>query len=134
MLSAKKNKLIYNFFSLGAVQAISSLIQLIVIPHVISRIGVDGFGVVAVAQVVMFYLAVFTDYGFNQTATRDIAFCRDDPKKVSEIFFRVYFSRLFLCIVAFIVLLALVLFIPFLILSRATFLRSMYGKKAKGDR
>lgn len=113
MLSAKKNKLIYNFFSLGAVQAISSLIQLIVIPHVISKIGVDGFGVVAVAQVVMFYLAVFTDYGFNQTATRDIALYKDDQKKVSEIFFRVYFSRLFLCIVAFIVLLALVLFIPF---------------------
>lgn len=113
MLSAKKNKLIYNFFSLGAVQAISSLIQLIVIPHVISKIGVDGFGVVAVAQVVMFYLAVFTDYGFNQTATRNIALCKDDQKKVSEIFFRVYFSRLFLCSVAFIVLLALVLFIPF---------------------
>lgn len=113
MLSAKKNKLIYNFFSLGAVQAVSSLIQLIVIPHVIRKIGVDGFGVVAVAQVVMFYLAVFTDYGFNQTATRDIALCKDDQKKVSEIFFRVYFSRLFLCSVAFIVLLALVLFIPF---------------------
>jgi len=113
MLSAKKNKLIYNFFSLGAVQAISSLIQLIVIPHVISKIGVEGFGVVAVAQVVMFYLAVFTDYGFSQTATRDIALCKDDQKKVSEIFFRVYFSRLFLCSVAFIVLLALVLFIPF---------------------
>lgn len=113
MLSAKKNKLIYNFFSLGAVQAISSLIQLIVIPHVISKIGVDGFGVVAVAQVVMFYLTVFTDYGFNQAATRDIVLYKDDLKKVSEIFFRVYFSRLLLCIVAFIVLLALVLSIPF---------------------
>ena len=107
MLPAKKNKLLYNFFSLGAVQAISSLIQLIVIPHVISKIGVDGYGVIAVAQVVMFYLAAFTDYGFNQTATRDIALYKSDHTKVSKIFFRVLFSKLFLCIAAFILLLLL---------------------------
>ena len=112
MLPEKKNKLVHNFFSLGAVQAISSLIQLIVIPHVISKIGVDGYGVVAVAQVVMFYLAVFTDYGFNLTATRDIALYKADQIKISEIFFRVLFSKLFLCIVTFILLLILLLFIP----------------------
>ncbi|MGZ8517596.1 MAG: flippase [Chitinophagaceae bacterium] len=112
MFNVKKNKLVYNFFSLGAVQAISSLIQLIVIPHVIGKIGVDGFGVVALAQVVMFYFAVFTDYGFNQSATRDIALYKEDHKKVSEIFFRVFFSKLFLCFIAFILLFLLVLFIP----------------------
>ena len=112
MPAAKTNKLLYNFFSLGAVQAISSLIQLIVIPHVISKIGVDGFGVVAVAQVVMFYFSVFTDYGFNQTATRDIALYKADHKKVSEIFFKVFFSKLFLCVIAFLLLLILLLFIP----------------------
>ena len=112
MTAAKTNKLFYNFFSLGAVQAISSLIQLIVIPHVISKIGVDGFGVVAVAQVVMFYFSAFTDYGFNQTATRDIALYKTDQQKVSEIFFRVFFSKLFLCFIAFLLLLLLLLFIP----------------------
>lgn len=114
MLPAKKNKLLYNFFSLGAVQAISSLIQLIVIPHVISKIGVDGYGVIAVAQVVMFYFAAFTDYGFNQTATRDIALYKTEHTKVSKIFFSVLFSKLFLCIVAFILLLLLLLIIPLL--------------------
>ena len=114
MIPAKKNKLFYNFFSLGAIQAISSLIQLIVIPHVISKIGVDGYGVIAVAQVVMFYLAVFTDYGFNQTATRDIAIYKADHTKISEVFSNVLFSKLFLCIVAFILLLILILSIPLL--------------------
>jgi len=109
---AKTNKLVYNFFSLGAVQAISSLIQLIVIPHVISKIGIDGFGIVAVAQVVMFYLSVFSDYGFNQTATRDIALYKADHKKVSAIFFKVFFSKLFLCFIAFFLLLILLLVIP----------------------
>ncbi|WP_276501957.1 oligosaccharide flippase family protein [Terrimonas pollutisoli] len=112
MPTGNSNKLFYNFFSLGTVQAISSLIQLMVIPYVIRKIGVDSFGVVAVAQVVMFYLAVLVDYGFNQSAVRDIAIYKDDPKQVSAIFFRVLFSKLILCVIAFILLLLLVLFVP----------------------
>ena len=112
MLTAKRNRLLYNFFSLGAVQAISSLIQLIVIPYLISKIGVDGFGVVAVAQVVMVILSAFTDYGFNQTAIRDISLARDDNKALSTIFYRVLFSKLVLCFLAFILLLLLLFFIP----------------------
>ena len=112
MLVAQNNKLVQNFFSLGAVQAISSLIQLLVIPYTISKIGVDGYGVIAVAQVVMFYLAVFTDYSFNQTATRDITLYKSDHIKMSQIFSRIVFSKMFLCIVAFIVLLLLLLLVP----------------------
>ncbi len=112
MLLAKNNKLLYNFFSLGAVQAISSLIQLLVIPFVINRIGVDGYGVIAVAQVVMFYLAAFTDYSFNQTATREITLYKADKVKMSQIFSRVIFSKIVLCLIAFIVLLLLVIGVP----------------------
>jgi polysaccharide transporter, PST family len=113
MLFEKKNKLTYNFFFLSIVQVINSLLQLLVIPYVIGIIGADGFGVVAVAQAVMFYLSAFTDYGFNQTATRDIAIYRTDSIKISQIFFRTLFSKLFLCLLAFVILLTLVLFVPF---------------------
>lgn len=112
MTAPNRNTLLFNFFSLGAVQAISSLLQLIVIPYVISRIGTDGFGAVSVAQVVMFYFAVFTDYGSGQIATRNIALHQSDPVKVSAIFFRVIYSRLILCCIGFLILLALVFTIP----------------------
>ncbi len=112
-VTINRYQLLSNFFSLGTVQAISSLVQLIVIPHVISSIGVAGYGVVAVAQVVMFYLAAITDYSFNQTATRDISVNRAEPGIVSAIFSRVLFSRLILCAIAFIVLLLLIGIIPF---------------------
>jgi polysaccharide transporter, PST family len=112
MPDGKKNKLLYNFFSLGIVQVITSLLQLIVIPYVISKIGVDGFGTVAVAQVVMFYLSAFTEYGFNQTATRDIAIHRNDRLMVSKFFFRIIFSKLILCILSFIILLVLFTVVP----------------------
>jgi PST family polysaccharide transporter len=113
MLTEKKNKLSYNFFSLSIVQVINSMLQLLVIPYVIRIIGADGFGVVAVAQVVMFYLSVFTEYGFSQTATREIALNRADKTKVSRIYFRVLFSKIILCGFAFVLLLILLATIPF---------------------
>ena len=112
MMIPKENRLIYNFFSLGTVQAISSLIQLLVVPHVISKIGIDGFGVVAVAQAVMLLLSAFTDYGFNQSAVRDISLYRTDSAAISKIFYTVLFSKLVLCVLAFLSLIVLVLSIP----------------------
>jgi PST family polysaccharide transporter len=112
MLSGKKNKLVYNFFSLSIIQAIIALLQLLVIPYTIKMIGIDGFGVVAVAQVVMLCLSAFADYGFNQTATRDISLYRSDRVVISRIFFRVLFAKLILCFFAFIFLLVLLLCVP----------------------
>jgi polysaccharide transporter, PST family len=111
-MTPKKSRLATNFFSLGIVQAVTSLLQLVVVPYVIARVGVDRFGVIAVAQVVMFYLSTFTEYGFNQTATRDIVLYKTDRRRVSAIFFRVFFSRLILCIIAFVFLVILVVVVP----------------------
>lgn len=102
-----KSPLLRNFFSLSFVQGINSLLQLLVIPYVIARIGVANFGVVAVAQVVMYYMATFTDYGFNQTATREVSLNRENIPVLSSVFFRVYAVKIFLCCIAFIILLAL---------------------------
>lgn len=97
---------------MGIVQGMITLLQLLVIPYTIKKIGIDGFGVVAVAQVVMFYLSGFADYGFNQTATRDVSLYRSDRTILSRIFFKVLFTKLVLCFFAFIVLLILLLCVP----------------------
>jgi len=112
MQAAKNTRLVHNFFSLGLVQVINISLQLLVIPYVINIIGADGFGVIAVAQVVMIYLSTFTEYGFYQTATRDLSVHRNDPDKISLIFSRVIYSKLFLCLAAFLVLLLLVSVVP----------------------
>ena len=113
MPDEKKNRLLYNFFSLGIVQVITSLLQLIIIPYVIAKIGVEGFGAVAVAQVVMFYLSAFTEYGFSQSATRSVSLHRNDRLMISRIFFRVIFSKIILCLLSFIILLVMIWGIPF---------------------
>lgn len=106
--------LLRNFFSLGVAQVAGSLLQLLIIPFVIRKIGIENFGVIAVAQVIMFYLGTLTDYGFNQTATREVSLNRADNKTLSTIFFQIYYSKLFLCLISFILLLSLSLIFAFI--------------------
>lgn len=107
-------KLWSNFVALSIVQGTNFLLPLLVMPYVIHRIGADGFGVVAVAQVVMIYLSTISDYGFNLTATRDVALYSNDHSRISKIFFTVLASRLIISVVLFMLLLIAVPFIPVL--------------------
>ncbi len=110
---AAPNKLLTkNFLSLSFVQAINSMLQLLIIPFLIGIVGAEGFGVIAVAQVLMFFLSTLTEYGFSQTATRSIAIGKENAALVSTTFFTVYFTRLLLCILAFLILLVLVNTVP----------------------
>src|SRR5437762_11500953 len=113
-MTLQKNKLLFNFSSLGIVQVSNNLLSILVIPLVWKKIGAGNFGVVAVAQVVMIYLAVLTEYGFDQTATRDIAINKngDDPLKISRIFSSVLISKLIICLFCFVLLMFLLLVVP----------------------
>src|SRR5215471_9108563 len=84
----------YNFSYLGLIQVSNFLLSLLVIPYVIRTVGADGFGIIAVAQVLMFYLSVITDYGFNRTAIRDVALYKDDRLRISQVFSTVIVSKL----------------------------------------
>lgn len=112
MSQGHRRSLLYNFSSLGIIQVTSFLLSLIVIPYVIRIVGADGFGVIAVAQVLMFYLSVITDYGFNRTAIRDIALYQDDNLKISRVFFTVLAAKFFICILSFAVMMILLLVVP----------------------
>lgn len=88
------------------------LLSLIVIPYVIIKVGAAGFGAIAVAQMVMTYLAVVSDYGFTLTATRDVALYKDDRSKISKIFFTVLTSKLIITAVLFILLILAGILVP----------------------
>jgi polysaccharide transporter, PST family len=107
-----KNKLLSNFIALSIVQGTNFLLPLLVMPYVINKIGAGGFGIIAVAQVVMVYLSTISDYGFNLTATRDIALYKDDHLKISKIFFTVLASKLIISAFLFILLFVVTAFIP----------------------
>lgn len=89
-----RKRLFSNFFSLGIVQGTNYLLPILITPYVIKRVGADGFGIIAVTQVIMMFLMNISDYGFNLTATRDVSQNRENTDKLSKIFYTVLITKL----------------------------------------
>src|SRR5690606_29807375 len=102
-----------NFKYLMILQIAGYVFPLLTLPYLARVIGVEGFGKIALAVAVIIWFQTITDWGFNYTATRDLAQNRNDHEKVSEIFSNILWSKIFLGIVSFIFLLILILIIPF---------------------
>lgn len=102
-----------NFGYLMLLQIASYIFPLLTIPYLARVIGVEGFGAIAFAAAVMIWFQTVVDWGFNYTATRDLAQNRDDTVKISEIFSTVLWTKLSLMAVMFIVLIGLINTIPF---------------------
>lgn len=112
----KKSKdgrtLVANFGYLSLLQVAGYVFPLITMPYLARVIGVEGFGKIAFAAAIMVWIQTIADWGFNYTATRDVARNRDNKEIVSDIFSRVFWARCLLMILSFLVLLGLVLYIP----------------------
>ena len=122
MPSDNRKRLTANFLSLAVIQGANFLLPLLIMPYVIYRIGAQQFGVIAVAQVVMIYLATLTDFGFYHTGTREIAINRNNKVKIAEIFYRILTAKALLSVIAFLILLILVYTIPLFKSNRSLYL------------
>ena len=100
--------LVSNFAYLSLLQAAGYIFPLLTLPYLAEVIGVEGFGKIAFAAAVVVWVQTIADWGFNYTATRDVAKNREDAKRVSEIFSNVFWARCILMLFAFMVLLLLV--------------------------
>jgi PST family polysaccharide transporter len=112
MIKKKDKKvLIKNFLSLGVVQGLNFLLPLLVIPYLLHVLGVEIFGLLAMATAFIGYFMILSDYGFNLTATREISVHRDSVEKLSEIFSAVMMIKFMLMGLGFsILILAIFLF------------------------
>ena len=110
--SKEYKRILENMISLTGLQFASYILPLITLPYLTLVLGPEKFGLTQYAISLITYFQFFTDYGFNLSATRELAICRDDNQKISQIFSSVMFIKLCLCILSFIILLLIVLFIP----------------------
>src|SRR3989339_863883 len=85
-LSEEYKILLGNFFSLSVLQVLNYLLPLITLPYLIRVLGPEKYGLIAFGTAFLTYFQLFTDYGFNLSATKDISINRENNKKISEIF------------------------------------------------
>lgn len=110
--SKEYKRILENMISLTGLQFASYILPLITLPYLTLVLGPEKFGLTQYAISLITYFQFFTDYGFNLSATRELAIFRDDNQKISQIFSSVMFIKLCLCILSFIILLLIVMFIP----------------------
>lgn len=104
--------LVANFGYLSLLQVAGYVFPLITMPYLARVIGAEGFGKISFAAAIIVWFQTIADWGFNYTATRDVAKNRDDKEKVSEIFSNVFWARILLMFVSFVALSICVMTIP----------------------
>ena len=97
-----------NYVYVAILQGLNFILPLLIIPLLEQRIGLGKFGLVMYAQYIMSFCIVITDFGFNITATREIAILKENKKDYSDFFSSVVWFRVLLIITMFILLLILV--------------------------
>lgn len=107
-----EHKLLGNIFWLFSLQGLNYLIPLAVLPYLVRVLGIERYGLLAFAQSLAQYFVIFTDYGFNLSATKQIARARADRERVSSLFWCVIILKLALMLLSAIVLAVLLAAVP----------------------
>lgn len=101
-----------NFFSLSSLQGVNYVLPLIVLPYLIRVLGPDKIGLIAFAQSFVQYFVILADYGFNLSATRQIALYRERKEQLHQIFTSVLAVKLILVIIGFFLMMLIVNIFP----------------------
>ena len=79
-------QLIENFFSLSILNALNVALPLVTLPYILHVVGKANYGVYSYVYAVVQYVILFSTYGFNFSATKQISQCRDDKQGVTRIY------------------------------------------------
>ena len=79
-------QIIENFFSLSILNALNVLLPLVTLPYILHTVGKANYGAYSYVYVVLQYVILFSTYGFNFSATKQISQCRDNKEAVTRIY------------------------------------------------
>ncbi|EMF0715995.1 flippase [Citrobacter freundii] len=95
-----KSTILKNAFYLLLVQGGGYILPLITFPYLVRTLGPTTFGILGFSQAAIQYVILVTEYGFNWTATQQIARKSEDKIYVTNIFWSVIFAKLILFVLS----------------------------------
>lgn len=98
------NRLYKNMVSIGVLQVANYLIPFLVLPIVSRILGTTLFGSVSYAQNIITYLTLLVNFGFEYSATRQIALAGEDINRKTRIFWSVLTFKAILLVLSFVIL------------------------------
>lgn len=108
--SDNKKRLLKNFSSLFILRGLRFIIPLITLPYLVRTIGMDNYGLINFALSLGMYFGTVIQFGFNITATREIAKNRNDILKIQHIFSATISAALLLVLISSLVFVFIVMF------------------------
>lgn len=100
IVAALRSSLLQNVLVLYGTHAANLLLPLLTVPYLARVMGPPAYGVVAIAQAFSVYVGMVVEYGFNYSATREVARVRDDAARMRELLAGVLGARLALATLA----------------------------------
>ncbi|MDE9563765.1 oligosaccharide flippase family protein [Xenorhabdus bovienii] len=88
------NSLIKNSIALILMQGVNYIIPLITLPYLTRALGVSQYGALNTALNIILYMILFVDFGFNLSATREIAKNKLNYKYINNIYWNVIASKI----------------------------------------
>ncbi|MFP3565395.1 flippase [Paraburkholderia sp. SIMBA_030] len=98
--------------ALSVLQVANMVLPLATLPYLFRVLGPDHFGAYVFAQAVIAYLVLLADYGFNWSATGEIAKVQNDRDAVSSIFWKTQAAKSLIACVGLALLVLGVLLVP----------------------
>lgn len=93
-LLKKHKQLIESFLSLSVLNGVVFLIPLLTLPYVLRIVGPANYGLYGFIYILVQYVLILNNYGFDYSATKEIAQNRHDPDCVNRIYNAVIGCRL----------------------------------------
>ena len=87
--------------ALGVLQMTNYLVPILVIPLLLSRVGLESYGTIVLAQGIMNFAVAIADFGLNLTGTRLISLARGDLVLERSITQKILVIKVFLLLVTF---------------------------------
>ncbi|HJV77724.1 MAG TPA: oligosaccharide flippase family protein, partial [Paludibacter sp.] len=90
-----------NMTWLGVLQFANYLIPLLIIPYIVRVLGADIFGKITYAQNIISYFTLIVNFGFDYSATREIAVNKGNKPAITQIFWSVIKQKAALLLLTF---------------------------------